>query len=67
MTEERRQYYDKQFKSIHEQDEKIVAEWKRTHKTPSRGVIVTPERKALQEKDKQLYFAYLRECSASER
>ena len=40
-------------KEMATRDAAIVAEWKRTHKLPSRGVIDTPERRALRAEGKQ--------------
>lgn len=37
-------------------EEAIVQEYKRTHALPSRGVIDTPERRALREEEKRRYM-----------
>lgn len=42
-------------RDIAARDEAIVAEYKRTHDLPSRGVIETPERKALREEERRRY------------
>lgn len=40
------------------QEEALIQEYKRTHKLPSRGVIITPEIQALREEQKALYSEY---------
>ena len=40
---------------ICKRDEAIVVEYKRTHKLPSRGVIDTPERRALRAEEIRRY------------
>jgi hypothetical protein len=39
-----------------QRDEAIVAEYKRTHTLPSRGVIDTPERRALRAEGKKRFI-----------
>lgn len=39
-------------------EEALILEYKRTHKLPSRGVIITPEIQALREEQKALYAEY---------
>lgn len=39
-------------------EEAMIQEYKRTHKLPSRGVIITPEIQALREEQKALYAEY---------
>ncbi len=39
-------------------EEALIQEYKRTHKLPSRGVIITPEIQALREEQKALYAEY---------
>ena len=39
-------------------EEVLIQEYKRTHKLPSRGVIITPEIQALREEQKALYAEY---------
>lgn len=41
-----------------QQEEALIQEYKRTHKLPSRGVIITPEIQALREEQKALYAEY---------
>lgn len=40
------------------QEEALIQEYKRTHKLPSRGTIVTPEILALRQEQKKLYGEY---------
>ena len=40
------------------QEEALIQEYKRTHKLPSRGVIIRPEIQALPEEQKALYAEY---------
>lgn len=39
-------------------EEALIQEYKRTHKLPSRGIIITPEIQALREEQKALYAEY---------
>ena len=39
-------------------EEALIQEYKRTHKLPNRGVIITPEIQALREEQKALYAEY---------
>lgn len=39
-------------------EEALIQEYKRTHKVPSRGIIITPEIQALREEQKALYAEY---------
>jgi hypothetical protein len=43
-------------KEMAQRDETIVAEYKRTHTLPSRGVIDTPERRALRAETKRRFI-----------
>ncbi len=45
--------------SIHRED-LLIAEYKRTHKIPSRGIISTPEIDAERAEQKRLYGEYLK-------
>lgn len=40
------------------QEEALIQEYKRTHKLPNRGIIVTPEILALRQEQKKLYGEY---------
>lgn len=40
------------------QEEALIQEYKRTHKVPSRGIIITPEIQSLREEQKALYAEY---------
>lgn len=37
------------------QEENLIQEYKRTHRLPSRGIIITPEIQSLRDKQKAIY------------
>ena len=49
---------DQLWKESVDRYEALVQEYKRTHKLPSRGEILTPEIQALREEQKALYAEY---------
>lgn len=49
---------DQLWKESVDRYEALIQEYKRTHKLPSRGVIITPEIQALREEQKALYAEY---------
>lgn len=49
---------DEKMRESVRKEEALIQEYKRTHKLPSRGVIITPEIQALREEQKALYAEY---------
>lgn len=49
---------DEKMRESVRKEEALIQEYKRTHKLPSRGVIITPEIQALRGEQKALYAEY---------
>lgn len=52
--------------SVHRED-LLIAEYKRTHKIPSRGIISTPEIEAERAEQKRLYGEYLKAVQSADK